>query len=99
MECKNFGSEIGNPELDQLAMRLSSTRGMFGILFCRSIEDSSKLLDSCKAILADDRKYLVVIDDSDLEALVLEVKNEFPVTSCFSRLKERFKNLAFGAQS
>jgi hypothetical protein len=38
-ECKNYGSEIGNPELDQISGRFSPSRGQFGIIVCRKIAD------------------------------------------------------------
>jgi hypothetical protein len=51
VECKNYGKEIGNPEIDQLQTRFSNQRGKFGILLCRTIEDKSRLLLKCKCKL------------------------------------------------
>jgi len=69
-ECKNYGRELGNPELDQLQGRFSSRRGMFGILLCRSIQDKVKLLQRCKDTMNDNRGYIIVLDDSDISVLL-----------------------------
>jgi hypothetical protein len=78
IECKNYGSEIGNPEIDQLHGRFNSRRGMFGILLCRSIQDKKKLLDRCKDVMHDGKGFILVLDDNDIETLLYfkEVKDE-----------------------
>lgn len=95
VECKNFGDEIGNPEIDQIAMRLSKLRGMFGMLFCRKIENKSRMVERCKAIAKDDNKFIIVLDDSDISTLVDDSRGVFPQTYEFSLLKEKFKQLVF----
>ncbi len=69
-ECKNYGREIGNPEIDQLAMRFSSRRGMFGILVCRSIKDRESLIKRCRDVLKDRDGFIIVLDDTDLGCLL-----------------------------
>lgn len=71
IECKNYGREIGNPEIDQLQARLNKKRGMFGILLCRSIENKSRMLQRCKDVLNDEKGYIIVLNDSDLSKLML----------------------------
>jgi NDP-sugar pyrophosphorylase family protein len=66
IECKNYGGELGNPELDQIAGRFSKNRGQFGIMFCRQIADRGKMLRRCRDTLNDNRGYVLVMDDSDL---------------------------------
>lgn len=95
VECKNFGEELGNPEIDQIAMRLSKTRGQFGLILCRSIEDPTRLLDRCRAALKDKECYIVVLDDTDLEDLVSEAEKQFPPLGDFETLKRKFKELVF----
>lgn len=70
VECKNYGKEVGNPEIDQLAGRFSPSRGQVGILVVRSILNKSRLLQRCKDTAKDGRGYLLVIDDSDLKDLI-----------------------------
>lgn len=70
VECKNYGKELGNPEIDQLSSRFSPSRGQVGILVCRSIQDRQLLLQRCKDTSQDRRGYMMVLDDEDVEELV-----------------------------
>jgi hypothetical protein len=73
VECKNYGKEVGNPELDQLSSRFSPLRGQFGILACRSFEDKDRFLKRCRDTALDYRGYVIALDDQDLRALVAGV--------------------------
>lgn len=95
VECKNFGDELGNPELDQIAMRMSDGRGRFGLLVCRKLEDKKRMLERCKAASKDGHAQIVVLDDSDLKSLVEEAKVGYPPTYEFPTLREKFKKLVF----
>lgn len=70
IECKNYGRELGNPEVDQLAGRLNKRRGLFGMLFCRSIEDKKLLQQRLRDIMHDDKGYILAFDDSELSILL-----------------------------
>lgn len=70
VECKNYGKEVGNPEIDQLSSRFGPSRGIVGILVCRSIEDRQLLLRRCRDTANDRRGYILVLDDNDIETLV-----------------------------
>lgn len=74
-ECKNYGREIGNPEIDQLQTRFSNQRGNFGILLCRSISDKQTMIQRCKDVLHDRHGYVIILDDSDM-AILLRLKEE-----------------------
>jgi hypothetical protein len=95
VECKNFGSEIGNPEIDQIAMRLAENRGQFGIVVCRKVEDRGKMLKRCQAVAKDGHGFIIVLDDDDLKQLVEEGKASFPSTYEFPTLQRKFKELVF----
>ncbi|MFF0428991.1 hypothetical protein ACFYUJ_31935 [Streptomyces sp. NPDC004520] len=73
VECKNYGKEVGNPELDQLSSRFSPIRGQFGILACRSFANKEHFLKRCRDTALDYRGYVIAVDDDDLRELVSDV--------------------------
>jgi hypothetical protein len=90
VECKNYGREVGNPELDQLSGRFSPSRGTFGLLVIRSVDDKPTLLRRCRDTADDQRGFIVPLDDGDLRALAGARK----AGQGFSDLlKERFDTL------
>lgn len=92
VECKNYGAEIGNPELDQLSGRFSPSRGQVGLLVCRSIADRSILAQRCRDTANDHRGFIIALDDQDLVALVEERKA--PGASMeYTVLRDRFRKL------
>lgn len=97
VECKNYGKDVGNPEFDQLGMRFAPTRGQFGILAVRGLEDRQKALARAKVIADDGHGYVIVLEDSDLEALVDEYEAHFNTFSVGVRklgpMKEQFEKL------
>lgn len=73
VECKNYGHEVSNPELDQLSSRFSPLRGKFGILACRSFKDKDRFLSRCRDTALDRRGFVVALDDTDMARLVDDV--------------------------
>jgi hypothetical protein len=92
VECKNYGRELGNPELDQLAGRFSLLRGRLGLLVHRGFGDKQLLIKRCRDTALDGRGFVIALDDSDVEALVDERREESEDTS-FRLLRERFNEL------
>ena len=77
IECKNYGSEIGNPEVDQLAGRFGVNRGKVGILLCRTLANRAKLIQRCRDTLADGRGLILPLTDENIAAL-LKAKADEP---------------------
>lgn len=74
VECKNYGTEIANPELDQIAGRFSPQRGQLGIVCCRMFKDRQLWAQRCKDTANDRRGFILTLSDEDLTTLVEERK-------------------------
>ncbi|MCC8997411.1 MAG: hypothetical protein LM517_10285 [Nitrosomonas sp.] len=92
VECKNYGKEIGNPELDQLSGRFSPSRGKVGILVCRSIADSNRLEQRCCDTAKDDRGFILTLSDNELVELLKAAKAGIRSLD-FSLLNQKFRKL------
>ena len=94
VECKNYGGEVANPELDQLSGRFGRSRGNFGILVCRHFDNKGRFEQRCRDTALDDRGYILVLDDADLTSLVEARKSEEEVAFReFTLLRKRFDTL------
>jgi hypothetical protein len=69
-ECKNYVTEVGNPELDQLAGRFSTNRGMLGFLCCRHFEDRGHFVERCRDTFRDGRGLILPLDDQHVLRLL-----------------------------
>lgn len=94
VECKNYNTDIENPELDQMAGRFSPSRGRIGIIICRKIENRKKIEASCRDTANDDRGYIIVLDDEDIKNLVRDIKTKGSEHK-LDILRDRFKKLVF----
>lgn len=92
VECKNFGKEVGNPEVDQLSGRFSPSRGQIGILVCRNIENRTLLMERCVGTAKDQRGFIIPLDDKDLEKMIDE-QIKVPHSLEFTVLREIFDSL------
>ncbi len=66
IECKNYSSDVNNPELDQLSGRFSTKRGKLGILSCRKIDNESLFIKRCIDTFKDDNGLIIPITDKDI---------------------------------
>lgn len=92
VECKNYGRELKNPEIDQLAGRFSPLRGRLGLLVHRGFGDKELLVQRCRDTSLDGRGFMIVLDDEDLASLVEERKKD-PYSVAFDTLRRRFEEL------
>ena len=92
VECKNYGKEVGNPELDQLSGRFSPSRGQVGLLVCRSFQSKSLFTKRCIDTAKDLRGFVIALDDDDLAILTKERRDE-ALYSDWKLLHDRFRAL------
>jgi hypothetical protein len=69
-ECKNYVTEVGNPEIDQLAGRFSVQRGQAGILCCRRFEDRTRFVERCRDTFRDGRGLILPLEDDRVRRLL-----------------------------
>jgi len=94
IECKNYREDIGNAELDQLVGRLSDTRGHFGLVVCRKIENKGRMILSCKDRLNARQDYIIVLDDADILHL-LKLRKAGHYVSISTYLHSKLQDLTF----
>jgi DNA (cytosine-5)-methyltransferase 1 len=75
VECKNYTSDLKNPEFDQLIGRFHKNYSEFGILTCRSIKDEKQNLARCKDVINSGKGYVLTLCDADILAL-LKLRDE-----------------------
>ena len=92
VECKNYGKEVGNPEMDQLSGRFSPSRGTVGILICRSIEKPDVLEQRCIDTAKDHRGFILTLSDDDVIELVESAKKGVHADD-FPLLMNKFRRL------
>jgi hypothetical protein len=74
-ECKNYATEVANPELDQLAGRFSVQRGKVGFLCCRNFQNRERFVQSCRDTFTDDRGLILPLDDETVLRLLASIRN------------------------
>jgi len=94
IECKNYGGEVANPELDQLSGRFGKSRGEVGFLVCRRFDNKARFEQRCRDTALDGRGYIIVLDDEDLKALVeaRKAEDEAPCRE-YPLLRQRFDTI------
>jgi len=74
IECKNYSTDVANPELDQLSGRFSRDRGVIGFLCCRRFENRALFLQRCIDTFKDGRGMVIGFDDTRISELLEMIK-------------------------
>ena len=74
-ECKNYTDDVNNPEIDQLSGRFSASRGRFGVICCRDIDNEELFVKREKDFVKDKNEYIIHLTDKDFISL-LELKKD-----------------------
>jgi hypothetical protein len=75
-ECKNFSTDIANPELDQMIGRFSTLRGRAGLILCRKFENRARFVERCRDALRDGHGLILGVDDQIVDTWLELVENE-----------------------
>ncbi|RJW53995.1 hypothetical protein DXC92_01635 [Clostridiales bacterium TF09-2AC] len=78
IECKNYGNDVANPEIDQLAGRFSSGRGQFGLLICRDLNNKDLFVKRCQDTYRDGRGLILYLVDDDIIQMLNAIHDEEP---------------------
>jgi hypothetical protein len=74
VECKNYSSDVANPELDQLIGRMSVNRGKLGILVARTCTDRELFLRRCRDTAQAGQGFIVPLFDDDIHGMLDAIK-------------------------
>jgi hypothetical protein len=69
IECKNYESEIGNAEIDQIGGRLDPKRSSLGILAYRKSKNYKSILKKCRDWVTKEC-YIIPLDDNDIISML-----------------------------
>ncbi|WP_431205991.1 hypothetical protein ACQ86E_14805 [Bradyrhizobium betae] len=92
VECKNYSSDLANPEFDQLLGRFDDNRGRFGIITCRSIDDYKAVKNRCLDAASRSRGYIIVLTDADMVAM-LTAKSQLQDKQIAEFLHRKYREL------
>ncbi|MDW3181637.1 hypothetical protein [Roseobacter sp.] len=92
VECKNYSTDINNPEIDQLLGRFDLNRGKFGFVTCRAIDNEKLLLDRCRDLAKGGSGYIIVLTDTDLLE-ILDLKSKDQSEAIEQVLHKKFRDL------
>jgi hypothetical protein len=92
VECKNYTEDLGNQEIDQLLGRFDGNRGKFGIITCRSIDNTKTLLNRCRDASSRSQGYVMVLTDDDLIGMLV-AKSQLKDDQIEATLHRKYREL------
>jgi len=70
VECKNYSTDIANPEIDQLLGRFDNNRGRFGIIACRNVDNEARLMERQRDLAKGGQAFILTLTDQDFVAIL-----------------------------
>jgi hypothetical protein len=70
IECKN-SSDLRSEVFQQIADRMTSSKGMFGIMICRNNLNTKRVTQICRDQFSNQKKLIIVLDDQDIKTLLI----------------------------
>ena len=71
MECKNYSADLSNNEFNQIMERLSPKTSQLGMVFCRKIDDTPKIMAHLTDRWLRHNCMILLFDDSLIEQLTI----------------------------
>jgi hypothetical protein len=71
MECKNYSIDLGNNEFNQTMERLGEQTSRLGMVFCRKIDNVSKMIAHLGDRWLRHQCMIILLDDSLVERLAI----------------------------
>ena len=98
IECKNYKSDLGNNEFNQLNDRLGEKSTRLGFLFCRQIDDLEEMGKHVTYRWLRHHNCILLFDDKYLKKLVtLRLMRDYPGIEKILRLM--FRDVEYGSHS
>jgi hypothetical protein len=69
MECKNYATDLGNQEFNQIMERLDPGTSQLGMVFCRTITDRTSILNHLTDRLLRHQCLILIFDDQLVRTL------------------------------
>lgn len=92
IECKNYSTDLGNEETDQLLGRFDENKGRLGIITCRQLDNPTLLESRCRDAATRGQGYIIVLTDNDIDTM-LEAKSQLQDDKIEEILHEKFRAL------
>lgn len=98
IECKNYASELGNNEFNQLSDRLGNKTSRLGFLFCRrTIKTENIAKHSIYRWLRDEKCILVFNDDEVKELTNLRLRRNF--NGIESYIQKKIRDIKYASRN
>ena len=98
MECKNYATDLGNTEFNQMVDRLGPKTSRVGIMFCRSVTDFDEMLRHRTDRWLRQNILILLVDDLMLKRLV-NLRLNRNVDEIQRILSDMVSDVQFGAAS